>query len=150
MQQLVSLRAGLISKPAVIELRDDNQFLLYTVDKKTNASIEMIMNEPVGSLRVSGNQSFLVLSSPTNKRRVEFTNPNQLTGLLAGGLIGAAVADAYANPSGIRSWVDALGSRGAAVRYSGMSLSMKIILITFAVVMASVAVLAGIAALLKN
>lgn len=134
----------------VIELHDDHRFVMFRVDPKSQFRTETLLDVPTSHLGASGNQSFLVLRSGIVKRRIDFPNPNQLSGFLAGGVIGAAVADAYANPSGIRTWVEALRAHGAQVRYSGMSTSMKVVFIAFGVVFGSVLLLGFAASLLNN
>jgi hypothetical protein len=150
LQQLIRLREGLVGKKAVIELHDDHRFVLFRIDPKSQARTETVLNVPAATLRVTGSQSFLLLHAASTRKRIDFANPNQLSGFAAGGLIGAAVADAYANPSGIRVWVDALRAHGASVKYSGMSTSMKVIFITFAALMGSLVILSVVLTLLKS
>jgi hypothetical protein len=149
LQQLVTLRAGLGSAPVVMELHDDRRFVMFRIDKKTQLRTETLFDVPASSVVARGSQSSLVIEAKGVRQRIEFKNPNQLTGFLAGGLIGAAIADAFANPSGIRTWVDALRAHGAQVRYSAMSTSMKVIFITFGALMGTLVLVALLFTVLK-
>ena len=152
LQQLVTTRLSPTSfgdRKAVIELHDDNRFVMFLIDHKTQARTETLVDAPAASITVGGTQSYLLINDGQRKRRVDFKNPNTLTGLAIGGAIGMAVADTVGNTSGIKTWVEALRAHGARIKYSAISTSFKVIMITFGALMLSLVIAVAVLSLFR-
>ena len=120
LQQLVKTRGGFFSfgtRPAVIELHDDNRFVMFAIDKTTQVRTDTLMDVSLATLRARKQQSLLVFTSGSIKRRVDFADGSEYIGFAAGGLVGMAIAGAVAEPrSGIHTWIDALRAHGVQVK----------------------------------
>jgi hypothetical protein len=133
LQQPVTVFDGISqfsAKKAVIELHDDDHFVLYKIDEATGAITETVMNVWLRDLEVSGSQAMLVFKSAGIKKRVDFSFGSRLA-LAAGGVAGIAVAGSLAKKSGIGAWVDAFKARGVPVKFMTFG---KLMGISFAIV----------------
>ena len=119
MQQPVTVFDGISqfsAKKAVIELHDDNRFVLYKIDEVTGAPTEIVMDVPLTALEVSGSQAILLFKANGLRKRVDFSFGSRLA-MGMGGVAGIAVAGALAKNSGVGEWVDAFRARGVPVKF---------------------------------
>ena len=114
------------ARSAVIELHDDDTFVLAKVDAATGAQTEVIFNTPLRDLTVGGSMATLTFKVGGVKKRVDFSFGSRVVGAL-GGVIGMAAQGNMIKNSGIMQWVDTFKMRGTRVRYLGMG---KIVLWT--------------------
>ena len=148
LQQLVKTRGGFFSfgtRPAVIELHDDNRFVMFAIDKTTQVRTDTLMDVSLATLRVRKQQSLLVFTSGSIRRRVDFSDGSEYIGFAAAGLVGLAIAGAVAQPkSGILTWIAALRANGVQVKTPVVSKAFLVIIgipivLTLILVVASIA-----------
>ena len=153
LQQLVKTRGGFFSfgtRPAVMELHDDNRFVLFAIDKISQVRTETLMDAPLATLRVRKQQSLLIFSSGSLKRRVDFADGSEYIGFAAAGLVGMAIAGAAAEPkSGILTWIAALRAHGVRVKTPAVSKAFLVI-IGIPIVLTLILVVAAIASNLSS
>jgi hypothetical protein len=146
LQQPVTVFDGITqfsAKKAVIELHDDDHFVLYKIDELTGAITEVVMNVWLKDLEVGGSQAMLTFKSGGIKKRVDFSFGSRIA-LAAGGVAGIAVSGALAKSSGIGAWVEAFKARGVRVRFMtfgrmmGLSVAIAFGIIAVIVVIAVV------------
>jgi len=144
LQQPVTVFDGVTqfsAKKAVIELHDDDHFVLYKIDEATGAITETVMNVWLKDLVVGGSQAMLTFTSAGVKKRVDFSFGSRAA-LAMGGVAGIAVSGALAKNSGIGAWVEAFKSRGVPVKFisfgkvMGISLAITGALLVVVVVIA--------------
>jgi len=132
LQQLVKTRGGFFSfgtRPSVIELHDDERFVIFAIDKQTHMRMETLMDVPLDSLRVRKQGTLLIFKSGPVTRRVEFSDGSENIGFAAGGLVGMAIATAAAAPrTGILTWIDALRTHRVKVATPVVSKGFLVIL----------------------
>lgn len=119
LQQLVKSRRSFFSlttQPVVIELYDENRFVMFSIDRVTKVRTETLMDVPLTALSVLKVESQLELTAMAVSRRLDFSDGMQYLGLAGGGLIGMAITSAVYQPRGIGVWVEALRARGVNVR----------------------------------
>lgn len=144
LQQPVTVFDGVTqfsAKKAVIELHDDDHFVLYKIDEATGAITETVMNVWLKDLVVGGSQAMLTFTSAGVKKRVDFSFGSRAA-LAMGGVAGIAVSGALAKNSGIGAWVEAFKARGVPVKFisfgkvMGISLAITGALLVVVVVIA--------------
>lgn len=132
LQQQVTLYEGrtiFSGTKVVIELHDDNRFVMFRLDPTTQLRTETVVDVPLSELSVRGSESQLQFIAAGLKKRVNFSHAVTLGAL--GGLAGVAIASAMSPKSMIKTWVADLKARGVAVRYTS---SLKIVLIALGVI----------------
>ena len=153
LQQLVKTRGGFFSfgtRPAVIELHDDHRFVMFAIDKVTQARTDTLMDTPLSGLRVRKQQALLLFSSGSIRRRVDFSDGSEYIGFAAAGLVGLAIAGAVAQPkSGILTWIAALRANGVQVKTPVVSTAFLVI-IGIPIVLTLILVVAAIASNLSS
>jgi hypothetical protein len=105
--------------PAVVELHDDNTFVLNEIDGPTGAITKTVFSVPANQLTVRGSMSMLTIAANGVKKRIDFS-PGSRYALAAGGVIGLAISGSLAKKSGIQAWIDQLRAAGADVKFTGM------------------------------
>ena len=139
LQQPVTVFDGVTqfsAKKAVIELHDDDHFVLNKIDPATGQIVETVMNVWLKDLEVSGSQAMLVFKSAGVKKRVDFSFGSRLA-MGMGGVAGMAVAGTLAKNSGIGAWVEAFKARGVPVKFMTFG---KLLGISFAIAIGLVVV----------
>jgi len=119
LQQPVTVFDGISqfsAKKAVIELHDDDHFVLYKIDDQTGAVTETVMNVWLKDLEVGGSSAMLTFKSAGVKKRVDFSFGSRAA-MALGGVAGMAVAGSLAKNSGIGAWVEAFKARGVPVKF---------------------------------
>ena len=106
---------SLSGQPAVMDLHDNDRFVLIKFNPRTGEFGERVFDTPVSSLRVSGTSTYLTISEGRVKRRVDFAG-NSPVGVAGFGLLGYAIQASYASQSGIKSWVEVFRERGVMRR----------------------------------
>ena len=118
------------AKKAVIELHDDNRFVLAKIDEATGAKTETVMDVPLTALEVGGSQAMLTFKANGVKKRVDFSFGSRAA-MALGGVAGMAISGQLAKNSGIGTWVEAFKSRGVPVKFMSFG---KMMGISFAIV----------------
>lgn len=123
---------------AVIELLDDNRFVMFKVDPETGLRTDTVIDVPLTELAVKGSGQQLVFSTNGLTKRVDFA-PSRNFAAAFGGLAGLAIASAVSGPSGIKAWRQELKERGVQVKGANTALLIVIAVVVFVVVFAAAA-----------
>jgi hypothetical protein len=130
--------------PAVIELNDDDTFVLARRDPATGAKGEVIMNVPLSQLTVRGSQAVLAFTANGLTKRVDFSAVSRAVGMA--GVAGMIAQAAIVNDSGIKQWIETLRMRGVTVKYARQGrrtlISLGVVVVILIVVVVAVTITA--------
>lgn len=130
-----------LRQPAVMDLHDNDRFVLIKFDPRTGEFGERVFDTPVSSLAVTATSTYLTITEGRLKRRVSFTDGG--VGLAAFGLIGYAIAASNASKAGLTSWVELFRARGVMKRQLNAALRILIlfgiVIVVFGVIVAAFA-----------
>ena len=135
------------ARAAVMELHDDNRFVLGKLDSTGAYVTDMVFDLPVNQLSVSGSQSSLVLSANGIKKRVDFSNGKSVG--VAFGVVGLAIDAAQAKNSGINNWVAAFKQGGAKTKHRGSNVNATRLIVLVAVLLVLITAFAVFGALAR-
>ena len=131
------------SQFAIMDLHDNGQFVLIHVDQRSGQFLDRVFDTDIRNLSVKGASTYLTITSTDRvKRRVDFAS-DAGAGMLAFGLLGAAISSSLANKSGLQEWVATFRRYGVLRSFShtwrniaimlGATFALIIILILIAV-----------------
>ncbi|MDQ1570348.1 MAG: hypothetical protein QOF79_1022 [Actinomycetota bacterium] len=135
------------ARAAVMELHDDNRFVLGKLDSTGAYVTDMVFDLPVNQLSVSGSQNSLVLSANGTKKRVDFSNGKSVG--IAFGVVGLALDAAQAKKSGINNWVAAFKERGAKTKLRASNVNSTRLIVLVAILVALVTFITVVGALAR-
>ena len=139
LQQLVTLYEGktvFSGQRAVIELLDDNRFVMFKVDPETGLRTDTVLDVPVSDLAVKGAGQQLVFTANGLTKRVDFA-PSRNFAAAFGGLAGLAIASAVSGPTGIKAWRQELKERGVQVKGANTVLYIVLAVVVFVIAFAA-------------
>jgi hypothetical protein len=104
------------ARPAVIELHDDDTFVLAKIDPATNAKTEIVFQTGLSDLTVGGSSAMLTFTVGGVKKRVDFSFAARAA-MAVGGVAGLAASAGIVAGSGINDWLAAFRAKGVTVKY---------------------------------